>query len=223
MSTPGWYGKICSLGDFASRRLPAEWVGACDDWLAQCLLVSRQQLGPRWLNTYLSAPIWRFAWAPGVVDGAWWFGVLMPSCDNVGRYFPLVVAQAREQPPADGLALEHLEAWWTHVAGAALATLDEHVTAEAFDAQLAAAPHWPTPGLRAAQMRPAAGRQRFLAAHAASVGQALAAVAVQDMLARLSGASAWWRVGQDGQPAVFSVAQGLPAPTAYGELLSGTW
>ena len=27
---PGWYGKLASLGDFAHRRLPPEWLRACE-------------------------------------------------------------------------------------------------------------------------------------------------------------------------------------------------
>src|SRR3954470_21220148 len=85
----GWYGKLAGLGDFAQRRLPPEWVGACDHWLSGAMRGAREQLGVRWLDIYLTAPVLRFAWAPGVVDPQWWFGVLMPSCDSVGRYFPL--------------------------------------------------------------------------------------------------------------------------------------
>ena len=95
-ATPGWFGKLSMLGDFASRRLDPAWIESCDRWLSASMQASQQQLGHDWLQTYLSAPVWRFAWAPGVVDQQWWFGVLMPSCDNVGRYFPLLIAQARE-------------------------------------------------------------------------------------------------------------------------------
>ena len=65
---PGWYGKLASLGDFASRRLTPEWVRICDNWLARSVAASNQQLGARWLEVYLSAPVWRFAWTPGVAD-----------------------------------------------------------------------------------------------------------------------------------------------------------
>src|SRR5690349_18460064 len=105
-SAPGWFGKLALLGDFASRRMTPEWIQGCDHWLSGAMLASQAALGTRWKEAYLSAPVWRFAWAPGVVDTSWWFGVLMPSCDNVGRYFPLVVAQSRPRPPTDRFALD---------------------------------------------------------------------------------------------------------------------
>jgi type VI secretion system protein ImpM len=105
----GWFGKLAVLGDFASRRLAPDWVNACDEWLSACIEASRRDLGERWTEIYLAAPVWRFAWGPGIVDERWWFGVLMPSCDSVGRYFPLVVTQVRNLPPTDRIALDHLE------------------------------------------------------------------------------------------------------------------
>src|SRR5262245_45943190 len=120
---PGWYGKLAALGDFAHRRLPPEWVRTCDAWLAAAVRGAREHLGAQWLDAYLTAPVLRFAWAPGVVDGQWWFGLLMPSCDSVGRYYPLLIAQPRPQPPQDRIALDHLERWYAHLAQAAVHTL----------------------------------------------------------------------------------------------------
>jgi type VI secretion system protein ImpM len=132
-----------ALGDFASRRLPPEWVQVCDQWLSACLTHSRAELGPDWLELYLNAPLWRFAWAPGVIDAQWWSGVLMPSCDKVGRYFPLVVAQAGIAPPQDANALTAQEDdWYLQVAQAALQTLDGLPVAD-FEAALAQIQPWP--------------------------------------------------------------------------------
>jgi type VI secretion system protein ImpM len=120
---PGWYGKLSMLGDFASRRLDAGWIARIHAWIAAGLLASRERLGERWPQAYLGAPLWRFAWAPGIVDTRWWFGVLMPSCDSVGRYYPLVVVEARARPPSDRIGLDHLDLWWQRLAQATLATL----------------------------------------------------------------------------------------------------
>ena len=120
-----WYGKLSSLGDFAQRRMPAELFAAFDTWLSTAMRDGRELLGERWLDVYLTAPVLRFAWAPGVIDSRWWFGVLMPSCDSVGRYFPLVIAQPRARAPEDRIALDHLELWYEHLAHAALHTLSD--------------------------------------------------------------------------------------------------
>src|SRR5690606_10627892 len=91
---PGFYGKLPSRGDFVSRRLAQDFVGHWDAWLQQGLAASQAALGERWLDVYLTSPIWRFAVAPGLIAEAGYVGVLVPSVDRVGRYFPLTAALA---------------------------------------------------------------------------------------------------------------------------------
>ena len=61
-AAPAWYSKLACLGDFASRRLAQDTARLLDAWLAQGVDTSRAQLGERWLNVYLTSPLWRFAW-----------------------------------------------------------------------------------------------------------------------------------------------------------------
>ena len=61
---PGWYGKLPSLGDFASRRLEGEFIPAWDAWLQKVLQATRTALGEGWLDSYLTMPIWRFVLLP---------------------------------------------------------------------------------------------------------------------------------------------------------------
>lgn len=190
---PGWFGKLVALGDFASRRLPPDWVRTCDQWLSACLTHSRAELGPAWLALYLNAPLWRFAWAPGVIDAQWWSGVLMPSCDQVGRYFPLVVAQAGIAPPQDAAALAQLEDWYRQVAQAALHTLDG-LSVEGFDAELAQVPSWPWP----------AGYD-------------------QRAWQSLAGRSLWWPWLPDKPVGPVRVLAGLPRPEQFATLLDCRW
>lgn len=221
---PGWFGKLSSLGDFASRRLPDEWVQACDAWLSQCIATSRQQLGERWLEVYLAAPMWRFAWAPGVIGRDWWFGVLMASCDNVGRYYPLIVAQRRERPPLDRIAFDHLELWWMHVAQAAMHTLADPSSLDAFEQALLHAPPWPGAGsVMVPQQRPASGRERYAVAPGSSLGQMLHGFSVSELHGKLAGSSLWWPVGDGAREGSFSVVTGLPPPAQFVELLDGQW
>ena len=217
---PGWYGKLSALGDFAQRRLPPEFIRFTDAWLSRSLQASREQLGSAWLEAYLTAPLLRFAWAPGIAGPAWWFGVLMPSCDNVGRYFPLLIAQPRSKPPLDRIALDHLELWFDHLAGAATQTLAERASVDAFEAALADAPPWPTPATRAALVAhgdPASARYRLGAG--ASLHPWLQALAAEQLQARFAGCSVWWREGRAGHDTLAAVVEGLPEPGAFAELL----
>lgn len=223
-ATAGWFGKVSMLGDFASRRLAPDWVQACDRWLSAGMDTSHRQLGEDWMAVYLSAPLWRFAWAPGVVDEQWWFGVLMPSSDNVGRYFPLVVAQPRSVAPADRFSLDHLELWWRHVSDAALRTLAEDAQVETFEEDLQQAPPWPmaihAPTVRVVQ---APGRELVSVDRAASLEGFLHGLAAMSLLQRLEGCSLWSPHAGPEAAMTCTLLQGLPTADAFADLLTGRW
>jgi type VI secretion system protein ImpM len=219
---PGWYGKLATLGDFAHRRLPTDFIRIGDAWLSLVMSASREQLGERWLDLYLTAPVLRFAWAPGVVDANWWFGLLMPSCDNVGRYFPLLIAQRRARPPMDRIALDHVDAWFDHLAIAATQTLEERSSIEAFEQALHDAPPWPTPGSTLATAPSAEPNGvKYRLGPRATLSHWLHGMAIDELSARFKGCSIWWRQGSAEQGATASVLQGLPDRHAFAEMLSG--
>ncbi len=85
----GIYGKLPLHGDFVYRNLPANLMTSWDEWLQSFVAGSREQLGENWLDIYLTSPIWRFAFSEGVLDQNAWLGVILPSVDRVGRYFPI--------------------------------------------------------------------------------------------------------------------------------------
>src|SRR5262245_57724984 len=87
----GFYGKLPSHGDFVRRRVPDAFVDAWDDWLRECLAASRNALGDRWLDVYLTSPAWRFVCASGACGPSTMLGLMAPSVDRVGRYFPLTI------------------------------------------------------------------------------------------------------------------------------------
>lgn len=121
----GWFGKLPVLGDFASRRLPPAFVELWDGWLQRSIAASRQRLGERWLDVYLTSPIWRFALLEHVSGADAWAGVMMPSVDRVGRYFPFTLATPVATAPADLRWLAGADAWYDALEALALRTLDE--------------------------------------------------------------------------------------------------
>ncbi|MCW8128140.1 type VI secretion system-associated protein TagF [Microbulbifer halophilus] len=88
----GLFGKLPGHGDFIQRELPASFVTPWDEWLQRAVHGSRELIGEPWLDYYLTSPVWRFALSPGVLDEQAWAGILVPSVDSVGRYFPLTMA-----------------------------------------------------------------------------------------------------------------------------------
>jgi type VI secretion system protein ImpM len=221
---PGWYGKLPMLGDFASRRLPAPFVATCDAWLAEGVAASRQQLGEQWLESYLTAPLWRFVWAPGVVDDAWWFGVLMPSVDSVGRYFPLLVALSLPAAPVDASALAALDALYVTMGRAALANLQPRASLDEFELALTqtglgSLAH--DAALPEAQRLP--GRHRHTTRAALSMSRWASGLQAQALALQLAGHSLWWPQAAAGGEHSLSIGSGLPPPAQFSELLLGRW
>src|SRR4029077_2802203 len=87
----GLFGKLPSHGDFLRRRVSDAFVDAWDAWLRECLAASQEALGERWLDVYLTSPAWRFVCAAGTCGPTPVLGLMVPSVDRVGRYFPLTL------------------------------------------------------------------------------------------------------------------------------------
>jgi len=138
---PGLYGKLPARGDFLSRRLDADFIGAWDAWLQGVMAESRQSLGQRWLECFLSAPVWRFVLPPGMLSKAGWVGLLLPSVDRVGRYFPLTLAAPVLQDSLDAPStLSKALSWLDALNGLALEALAPELDLDAFDQRLAQLP-----------------------------------------------------------------------------------
>jgi type VI secretion system protein ImpM len=133
----GWYGKLPSLGDFASRRLDHGFIEAWDQWLAEGLAEWREREPDLWLERYLACPSWRFVLAPGALDRqGCWVGVLMPSVDRVGRYFPLTLALPLPGLPSTPSASAALLSWLQRLDDLALDALDEDWSADQLEVEL---------------------------------------------------------------------------------------
>src|SRR5689334_2400335 len=87
----GFYGKLPSHGDFLRRRVSDDFVEHWDRWLQDVLVASKNVLGNDWLDIYLTSPVWRFACAAPACGPTSVIGVMAPSVDRVGRYFPLTI------------------------------------------------------------------------------------------------------------------------------------
>jgi type VI secretion system ImpM family protein len=100
----GYFGKLPRHGDFVRAGLPEEIVAGFDAWLRAGLAESRAVLGEGWLDAFLEAPVWQFRFAPGLLGRPGLAGVMAPSVDRAGRYFPLMLGAAMRDPPAPDAA-----------------------------------------------------------------------------------------------------------------------
>lgn len=232
----GWYGKIPCLGDFISRRLPPSFINAWDSWLQHSIVASRAQLGERWLNLYLTGPIWRFALMPGVcgTTSGIWAGILMPSVDKVGRYFPLTIALRIDPGPGRMPAVFSAQDWYAALERIALATLNIHALPDDLERSLAENP-FPAretgdpPSAPAAQELAAwwqAGNtisRRLVLPAELSLANLFTAAAEDLLTSTASGKSFWWTASSEGRPTQLHCFAGLPPENHFATLLEAAF
>ena len=137
----GWYGKVPAAGDFVARRVPGAFCDAWGRWLQGALEGARARLGSGWSEDFLSMPVWRFVLGPGLVTPNAWAGVMAPSVDKVGRYFPLALASALPPVPIDAVAtLFAARRWYDDMEQVAFSAIGPGADVAALDAQTAARP-----------------------------------------------------------------------------------
>lgn len=135
----GLFGKLPARGDFVRRRLDEEFIEAWDAWLQRVIAASREALGSRWLECFLSAPVWRFVLPAGMYSRTGWVGLMLPSVDRVGRYFPLTLAAPLAEDGIDAPAtLAKAQPWLDQLEALALEALAPELDFDAFDRRLAA-------------------------------------------------------------------------------------
>jgi type VI secretion system protein ImpM len=214
---PGWYGKLPGLGDFASRRLPVEFIGTWDTWLQEMLVATRAALGEGWLDCYLTTPIWRFVLLPGLVGPTGWAGVLMPSVDRVGRQFPLTVAVALPSHGAVAHAVFEDADWFEGLEEAALAMLDPTRGPDDLDHALSDRGVTPPP---ASDLDGSVGVIHRLpsvdALKLVAEGEALRAWGLHAGWTGL-----WWTRGRVDDDPLMLACTGLPTAEEFGWLLQG--
>ena len=137
----GWYGKIPGTGDFIARRMPSAFSESWDRWLQAAIAGSRDRLGARWRDTFLSMPIWRFVLSPGMLTSNAWAGIMVPSVDAVGRYFPLAVASSLPSASLDLIStLFAAEAWFDEIEAIALTAIAPAADSGAIDSAIVQKP-----------------------------------------------------------------------------------
>lgn len=216
--TPGWHGKLPSLGDFASRRLPHDFIEVWDGWLAAGLAAMRAAGPDVWLEGYLASPIWRFLLLPGALPGphgqTGWAGVLMPSVDRAGRYFPFTVARPLERLPHDNESFTALHRWLRQIDDLAADALQDDWTVNQLEAELERTRPPSIPAGQAARRTTALPAASSAAAFAIDSAADVTALITEDALGiwqtAVSGQALWWcEPGAD--PGRLVVTRGLPA------------
>jgi type VI secretion system ImpM family protein len=230
----GLFGKLPSHGDFLRRRTSDAFVDAWDAWLRESLAESRTALGEEWLDIYLTSPAWRFVCAAGACGPAPVIGLMVPSVDRVGRFFPLTLVSilpddvsliaaangstaffdAAEQLLIETLASEEIDFPQFDESVVQLADTLESITVPppvALDGAAAAivgdgSQAWQIPIGASAELAPVF--EQLLAQRLGSIYEPLVIL---------------WTEGSSIVEPSCLITKGLPAPSAFGALLDGSW
>jgi type VI secretion system protein ImpM len=99
------------------------FVQTWENWLQASLRTSQRVLDDHWLDIYLSSPVWRFILQSHVCGEKAWAGVLMPSVDREGHYFPLTLATRINSSQAREKFFGQAESWFNQLEQLALSVL----------------------------------------------------------------------------------------------------
>lgn len=200
----GYYGKVPSKGDFVSRRLDRNVRSKFDQWLQLALQTSRDTLAGEWMELYLNAPIWRFYLEGGICGPYPLVGMMIPSVDKAGRYFPFLVAAQIPDFELSVSSITQTDEWLQSLEGVLLSVLDDEFDLDYFDHQLAKKAF--DIDLASAELSPeeeSTATDTFTALAAALSGT------------RSGPQSVWWTSGSDRRKPGMSLYTGWPAAAAF--------
>lgn len=219
----GFFGKIPSHGDFVTRNLPRGFLDVWDEWLQRAVAASKSHLGDAWLETYLNSPVWRFVLLPGVCGDDGWAGILMPSVDRVGRYFPLTIATSLDGTTQPFEIASGGGPWFSAAETLALQVLDvDKLDAEELEMSV--------DGLDDSILREnpdaaptVAGGQWGLRLMGGTESKLPSAVCHELVRFQVGDYSLWWTPDSGEFETMALIAPNLPDPLAFSSLLAGSW
>jgi type VI secretion system protein ImpM len=227
---PGLYGKLPVAGDFVTRRLPTQFVKTWDAWIQEALIVSREQLDAQWLDVYLTSPIWRFIVNPGNSGEKASAGILMPSVDKIGRYFPLTLAAMLDDRETLPYLFVAAADWFDDLERLALSALEDDFQLDALDQELQKLQlslGRPTDGDQGAK-KARGGKDgkipvRIVMEKLAQIPEAFKELGVCLLTRSYSSYSLWSTEGSNLLNPSLLVYHGLPPPTDFSGFLTGDW
>jgi type VI secretion system protein ImpM len=211
----GLFGKLPQKRDFISYGIPHGVLNPLETWLQSAVAASRAELGARWEEFYLVAPIWRF-WIGPSIFGTACSGSLIPSVDGVGRYFPLMaihICEPGTQAPPPPFAPQ--SSWHAAIEARLLSVLEEgaNVTPETLLSDLS------PPSTETAD--PADGLTLFKGGPLwrtkpkTSIAALLTGIVEADYREAARVRSYWWTPGGEAAGPVLHAKEGLPDPYFY--------
>jgi len=226
----GYFGKVPSHGDFISNGLPRSFIDPWDTWLQESISYSRMQLDDNWLNYYLTSPIYRFVLSPGICGEQAWLGILMPSVDRIGRYYPMTLSLSSAQQINPFTTLQHNDAQFARLESLALYCLQEDFTLQEFNRRLQELPPPDLPDYSDTEVtepcidQPALNNAWRRPLESVAALPELLPVFLDHILKEQCFAySLWWTQGSELVRPSLLICEGLPPYAGMAAMLDGNW
>ncbi|MBX2809963.1 MAG: type VI secretion system-associated protein TagF [Cellvibrionaceae bacterium] len=221
----GLFGKAPQKSDFICHNLPESFTEYWHAWLQSSLSISQEQLGGQWLGHYLISPIWHFAIMPSIAYKQAVVGVMIPSVDEVGRYFPITIAHMGNYNVWS--AYLQGEYWYKDIEKVALMTLADEVTYNTLIAELEALPIPeldPLPDYQTVSAPHAyKGNQHFEQTKGMTNSDLAVSLLPKLYDQQLGRHSLWWTKGSETVPSCLAVSNNIPDPGQFAAMLDGQW
>ena len=212
----GLFGKLQSKRDFIAVSSPRRFLTVWENWMQSAIATSKLQLGQDWQQFYLTSPIWRF-WLGAEIGGFPVTGAVMPSMDNVGRYFPLTLHACADAGEAiDPPEIEAHDDWFMDVEDFLLATLEPTLPYEAVQDLLSK--------IAAPRIQPNGASQSAAIVRTADISnfpESFGAIRTANAYRFFAGKSFWWTVGGVEYNPIAIVCHGMPEPALFSKMLTG--
>jgi type VI secretion system protein ImpM len=218
----GLFGKLGAKRDFIALATPRNFLEAWEPWVQSALSASRHQLGERWQQAFLTAPVWRF-WLGAGICGTTVVGAIMSSLDGMGRYYPLTLhAIADAGAPIAPPDVETQDEWFGEAESFLLSTLAHDAAFDDISFRLDGLAVPRTLSRAAVDKRIVSLGDDMSAMATAGADFATAMSALRAGSPEVyAAASFWWTAGGGDFPALALSCRGLPDPYRYSTLLTG--
>ena len=194
--------------------------------MQQSVLASQEVLGESWLSHFLISPVWRFVLPSACVNAQSWAGIMLPSVDKVGRYYPLTLVASLPEQVGSFEYLCKADSWFRWLEDVAMMTLEKGLDADELVQVLALKESVPSFGdARPGPLSSERNIQRVvpLGASERSPQHVLPQLCDAMLKPQISNFTLWWtQGGQHVEPALL-LADQLPRPVSYTAMLNGQW
>ena len=215
----GYCGKIPSKGDFIQNDVNLEFFDRWNEWIDSVIFTSQEQLAEKWLEYYLTSPIWHFSLSSGVCCQNAIFGSIIPSIDKINRSFPFTIVTSHE---ATAVQAWSNNTWDVIFEELILEVLEDDFDLSQWDKKLKMSPEL-FDSIISFNNNVTRNKSNKAMVILGLQNNKIEALLDQQYQLQFSQYSLWWTRGSDFVEPCFIVTEGLPPVNQFSSMLNGDW